>query len=263
MIVSRRDGDLVLVRQVDHQAQCARMAHAWGNAEFARPEPFAPLELATALHDEGWRGWEDAPEVRDGAPVDFPDVDRAVHVELYRRGIARATGEDPRAGLLVSLHGRGLYEGRGGLDPGPVTPRERREPAVRAFLDEQDRVQAGLRARIGDAPGHADWEWAAYRLLQTWDALSLYLTWRSLPAGRETTLPQVPRAPGDPGVELRLRPRGPLAATCAPWPFSAPVVTLPVRARVVPDRPYRDDADLADALAAAPWTTLENELRPG
>ena len=39
MIVSRRAGRLVLVRQVDHQEQCGLMADAWGNASFARPEP--------------------------------------------------------------------------------------------------------------------------------------------------------------------------------------------------------------------------------
>jgi hypothetical protein len=263
VIVSRRDGGLVLVRQIDHQAQCALMAEAWGNAGFARPEPYGPLTRATALHDEGWRDWEEAPEVRDGGPVDFPDIDRATHVALYRAGIERAIAEDPRAGLLVSLHGQGLYEGRGGLDPGDPTPRSERPPAVRGFLDEQDAVQARLRERAGTGERHGDWEWACYRLLQTWDALSLYLTWRSLPAGRETTLPQVPRAPGDPGVGLHLRPDGPLAATCAPWPFAAGRVALPVRARLVADRPYRDDADLAAALDAAAWTTLEYGLRPG
>lgn len=263
MIVSRRDGALVLVRQVDHQDQCALMAEAWGNDDFARPEPYAPLVRATALHDEGWRTWEEAPEVWGGAPVDFADIDRTIHVALYRAGIARAIAEGPRAGLLVSLHGQGLYEGRRGLDPGTATPRSERPPAVRRFLDEQDGVQAGLRAEIGAGEGHADWEWACYRLLQTWDALSLYLTWRALPAGREGSLPQVPRASGDPGVDLRLRPAGALAATCDPWPFAAATVELPVRARTIPDRPYSGADDLASALADAPWTTLRNELRPG
>ena len=39
MIVSRRPEGLLLVRQVDHQEQCGLMAAAWGNAEFARPQP--------------------------------------------------------------------------------------------------------------------------------------------------------------------------------------------------------------------------------
>jgi hypothetical protein len=262
MIVSRRDGGLTVVRQVDHQDQCAAMASAWGNGRFARPEPYGPLQVAAALHDEGWRAWEEAPEVRDGAPVDFPDVDRATHVGLYRAGIARAIDADPRAGLLVSLHGQRLYEGRGGLDPGPQTPRADREPAVREFLAEQDDVQRDLRARIGAGEDHAAWEWAAYRLLQTWDALSLYLIWRALPAGREGVLPQVPRSAGDPGVPLRLRPDGPGSCTCDPWPFAPGPRELPVRARTIPDRPYESDDDLREELAAARWETLVTVVRP-
>ena len=38
--------------------------------------------------------------------------------------------------------------------------------------------------------------------------------------------------------------------------FAADRVELPVRRRVIPDRPHRDDADLRAALAAAEWETL-------
>jgi hypothetical protein len=238
------------------------MARAWGNSAFARPEPFGPLVTAAALHDEGWRAWEEAPRADDGAPVDFPHIDRATHVALYRSGIATAIARDRRAGLLVSLHGQGLYEGRGGLDPGPPTPRGDREPAVQAFLSEQDRVQDELRRRIGPGPGLDAWAWAAYRLLQTWDALSLYLTWRSLAAGRASVLPQVPRATGDPGVELSLAPGGPFACTCDPWPFAGEALELPVAARVVEDRPYASDADLQGALREAPWIRAAFTVRP-
>jgi hypothetical protein len=256
VIVSRRPEGLLLVRQVDHQEQCGAVAAAWGNAEFARPEPYEPLVAAAAVHDEGWRAWEEAPRVgEDGAPVDFPHIDRPTHVALYREGIAAAIARDPRAGLIVSLHGQGLYEGRGGLDPGPPTPRSERPPAVREFLAEQDRVQEDLRRRIGAGPGLDAWAWAAYRLLQTWDVLSLHLTWRAQAAGRETTLPQVPRAAGDPGVTLTLRPVDALTCACDPWPFADDEVALPVAARVIEDRPYRSDADLQEALRAAPWET--------
>lgn len=262
MIVSRRPEGLVLVRQVDHQEQCGLMADAWGNDEFARLDPWGPVALAARLHDEGWRSWEEAAEVGpDGAPVDFPDLDRATHVALYRESIAGALARDRRAGLLVSMHGQGLYEGRHGLDPGEPTPRAERPPAVRAFLEEQDRVQARLRAELAD-PALDAWASAAYRLLQAWDVLSLYLTWRGLAAGRETTLPQVPRRSGDPGVGLRLRPAGPLACSCDPWPFAAGEVALPVAARVIPARRFASDDDLREELAAARRRTLEFTARP-
>jgi hypothetical protein len=262
VIVSRRPEGLVLVRQVDHQDQCALMADAWGNEDFARIDPFGPLRTAAACHDEGWRAWEEAPEVRDGAPVDFTEIDRPAHVRLYREGIAAARLRDPRAGLLVSMHGAGLYEGRGGLDPGPPTPRAAREQVVRTFLAEQDAVQAGLRATIGSGDALDGWASAGYRLLQTWDALSIHLTWRGLLAGRPLTLPQVPREAGDPGLDLHVSPVGPRDCIVEPWPFSRPSLELPVRARVVEDRPYSGSLDLCASLDAAPWVTLVFRVRP-
>jgi hypothetical protein len=264
VIVSRGAEGLVLVRQVDHQDQCGLMADAWGNADFSRPEPYGPLALAARIHDEGWREWEAMPGVgEDGAPINFADIDRPTHVELYRRGIDASAARDAAAGLLVSLHGQGLYEGRRGLDPGRATPRADREPEVRAFLDRQDGVQAGLRARLGDGPALDEWASSAYRLLQTWDVLSLFLTWGTLAARGVHTLPRVPRRARDAGVDLRLSASDAGTIACAPWPFAADRVDLPVAARTVPDRPYSSAGELAEALTQAEWTTLERRLRPG
>jgi hypothetical protein len=263
VIVSPRPGGLLLVRQVDHQDQCGLMADAWGNERFGRPEPYGPIALAARVHDEGWRAWERAPGVGpDGAPVNFSAIDRPTHVALYREGIAAAAAHDPRAGLLVSLHGQGLYEGRRGLDPGPATPRAEREPEVRAFLAEQDDVQEALRTRIGAAPELDAWAWAGYRLLQTWDVMSLFLTWGTLWDRGRLTLPQVPRGAGDPGVELTLAARGEGAVVCDPWPFAEGAVELPVEARTVPDRRYASAGDLAAELSRAAWVTRTFRLRP-
>lgn len=237
------------------------MAESWGNEEFSPPEPYEPLIDAARWHDEGWRAWEEAPGVdAEGRPLDFPDVDRAVHVDLYRASIARAFELGPRAGLLVSMHGQGLYEGRLGLD-GEAGPRDQRPPAVRAFLAQQDGRQREARAAIGPGPALDGWAWAAYRLLQAWDLLSLFLLWRWLPQGRDLLMPRVPRQAGDEGVDVRLRPHGPLACTADPFPFPVDEVVLPVPARVIPDRPYAGDADLRAALAAAEWCTLECAVR--
>jgi hypothetical protein len=264
VIVSRRGGGLTLVRQVDHQEQCGRMAELWGNERFARPEPYEPIAQSARIHDEGWREWERMPAVDvRGAPVDFTEIDRPTHVALYADGIRHACELDPRTGLLVSMHGQGLYEGRRGLDPGPPPPRAGREPAVRKFLAEQDALQAELRRAIGGGPELDAWAWAGYRLLQTWDVISLYLTWHLLPSGREMTLPQVPRGVADPGVALALEPDGERACTCAPWPFAAGELDLPVPARTVPDRAYASAEELAAALEAAPWTVLDLAVRPG
>jgi hypothetical protein len=218
VIVSRRGQGLVLVRQVDHQHQCALMAEAWGNGGFARPEPFAPIATAAACHDEGWRTWEARPRSRSGVPVDFTEIDRPSHVALYREGIRAAVDRGPRVGLLVSMHGQRLYEGR-----------QNSEPVVRDFLREQETLQRDLRRTIGEDPELAAWSAAASRLVRTWDSLSIHLLWRGLLTGCDLTLPRVPREAGDSGLDLRVSPDGPLACLISPWPFQGDELALPVR----------------------------------
>ncbi len=253
MIVGRDADGMVLVRQVDHQVQCAAMAEAWGNDAFHRPEPYGPVIEAAAWHDEGWRGWELAPAVAGGQPVNFTGMDRRTHVGIYREGIGRAAERDPREGLLVSMHGQALYE---------YTPPERRDAPARAFIDEQAAFQHQLRAELGGGPGLEAWASAGFRLVRTWDALSLYLTWRGLREGQSRVLPEVPRRVGDAGVDLHLSPDGPLGCIVTPWPFSGDEVVLPVRAVRVEERAYRSNSDLAAAIAAAEPLTLAFRVRP-
>lgn len=262
MIVTTLPEGEVLVRQVDHQEQCALMAGGWGNAAFRRPSAHDALVAAAGCHDEGWREWEAAPQVGpDGRPVDFPDIDRGEHVELYSAGIEAACRLGDRVGLLVSMHGAGLYRNRLGLDS-PVQARAHRPQEVARFLEQEDVRQARLRARLGDGAPLERWAWAAYRLLQAWDLLSLALVWGRL-AGRDVVLRRVPRDEEDTeGVDLTVRPAGRWRATIDPWPFAGDRLDLPVRARIIPPAPYAGAADLAAALAAAPWTELPVVILP-
>ena len=99
-----------------------------------------------------------------GRPIDFPALDRTVHTGLYRACVRPAPTAGPRTGLLVSMHGAGLYERRRGLDGPP--PESRRPPAgVREFLDDQEALQARLRHDLAE-DGLQPWAWAGYRLLQ-------------------------------------------------------------------------------------------------
>ena len=49
--------------------------------------------------------------------MNFLDVDVRSHLAFYRAGIAAVTEQDEHAGLLVSMHGAGIYRQRYGLDP--------------------------------------------------------------------------------------------------------------------------------------------------
>lgn len=262
MIVTRVEAGLRLVRQVDHQDQCALVADAWGNSEFERPAHFDAIRLAAAIHDEGWREWEGTPDItRDGIPVDFPQIDRPTHLALYRRAIERACALDPRAGLLVSLHGRGLYEKRLGLDGAPTTL-NLRTPAEREFiLREVDRQEELARVLGMDTPLN-EWSWAAYRLLQAWDQLSLYLVWTGLASGEGSALIRVPRTTDDrDGLSVVLTPVDGFSCTIHPWPFSSKTVVVPVACRMIKDRSYRDREDLTATLNAATWETVRFTVR--
>jgi hypothetical protein len=251
MIVLRSGDRFRLVRQVDHQSQCGVMARAWGNATFTRPDPYEPLIDVAECHDEGWRGEDAAPHIdAAGSPVNFTDLDRAIHAPMYELGIAEAVVRGAHVGLLASMHGQGLYEKRMGLD-GPCPARDGRPAYELAFLRDQERLQAELRAYIGDGAALQAWAWAAYRILQAWDVLSLYLCWNGLAGRQEWVLPQVPRAIGDDGISIRLRPLGGDACIVDPWPFAGERVDLSVPVRWVDAHPYASAAELCAAVEAA------------
>lgn len=262
MITARHPDGLRVVMQVDHQAQCGLMAARWGNGDFHRPEPWQPIADACAWHDEGWRDWERTPGVLpDGAPRGFSQMDTAEHMAIHRRSIAAAADREPVAGMLVAMHCAGLVQRRMGLDgempdidalPGPARDLVRDEATHRAVLE----------ARLGE--GAHGWVWAAYRVLQAIDLLSLYLTWRGLVGDECWTLRRVPRAlDDDAGVPVAVTRVD--ARTCAldPWPFAGDALDVPVLARVIDDRPYSDDAALQAALRAAPVAPVSFRAIPG
>src|SRR2546421_8256845 len=146
--------------QTDHADLSAAFARAWAT-------PLSPsLVVAAERHDDGWAVWEQAPRLdADGKPVNFLEVDVRSHLAFYRAGIAAVTEQDADAGLLVSMHGAGIYRERYGLDPGLGLARAAEvQGEVDAFVAEQEAKFGGdLGERRGD-----------YELLQFFDRFSLY-----------------------------------------------------------------------------------------
>ena len=266
MIVTQVGDRLRLVTQVAHQDQCGILGAAWGNHDFARPEPWDPVVQASVCHDEGWRAWERHPGVQpDGEPRGFTAMDIAEHVAIHRASSAAAGTRGDRVEMLVGMHVAGLVMRRLGLDGDAAVLDDRPGPARELVLERALAARA-LRARVGEGAEVAGWAWSAYRILQAIDLLSLYLTWRGLQAGEEWTLRRVPRCQGDEqGVDIVVAPDGAgrdaLACTLRPWPFADDEVEAPVEARFIADRPYRDADDLTGALAAAPVTVLPMRVR--
>jgi hypothetical protein len=268
MIVQRRAGELLLIRQTDHAALSGVLAEHWGAGAFARPEPRASMLVAAARHDNGWREWEEAPRVNPATrrPYNFTEMPVGEHFPFYLRGIDGVVRDDPYAGLLVCLHLGGLYRKRYGLDPGLGLERFPPDvrPVVEDYLRHLDEKQKQLQERLG-RDGLAPAEmiegpavWTNYRLLQVYDLFSLYFCMAPL---REYTLRHVPVSASQPDTEIKLHPAGGEALAVDPYPFDTAPLRVAVSARVVPDRDYDGDKDLRAALAGAPETALRFELR--
>lgn len=200
-----------VVLQTDHADLSAQFAASWSDPA----ELSDSLEIATRRHDDGWAVWERAPRVDgDGTPVNFLDVDVRSHLAFYRAGIAAITEQDEHAGLLVSMHGAGIYRQRYGLDPAlGLTRAPEAEAEVEAFVAEQE-------AKFGGDPGEHRGD---YELLQLFDRLSLYFCMRDVEAGETAEI-----------QGYRLEPVAPWHVRCHPFPFGGSPSEFSLVRRVLP-----------------------------
>jgi hypothetical protein len=210
-----------VVLQTDHADLSAAFARAWGTV---LPPP---LVVATERHDDGWAVWEQAPRLdADGKPINFLEVDVRSHLAFYRAGIAAITEQDEEAGLLVSMHGAGIYRQRYGLDPGlGLTRAAEAQDDVDAFVAEQEAKFGG---ELGDRRRD-------YELLQLFDRLSLYFCMRE---GDETEL-----------QGYRLEPIAPWHVRLTPFPFDEGPALFSLTRRRIPK------GSRVDLLSAAPEQT--------
>jgi Protein of unknown function (DUF3891) len=242
MIVRDRGDSWQIVLQPDHADLSGQFARAWGDgAGFAAPRPLGSVVVAAARHDDGWAVWERAPALdRDGkAPRNFLDVEVASHLAFYRAMIAAVLDHDPYAGLLVSMHGAGIYRGRYGTQPSlRLTFADEELEAVEAFVAEQEALHAELAPRLGVTD---DERWVNYRLLQVYDRLSLYFCLRDVEAGETDTLEPAPRGyDGAEEASLRIEPEGPWRVRIDPYPFAERPARFTLVRRVLPKEPHAD-----------------------
>ncbi|MGH2387899.1 MAG: DUF3891 family protein [Chloroflexota bacterium] len=255
MLITRKGADLIVVRQTDHMAQVARMAERWGNELFPAPENREETIRAAALHDNGWRIWEDHPTLvpETGRPRNLGEVERSAHAAFYSEGVRNAVAIDPYTGLLVSLHAAVLYAGVDGWNSETLAPPLPADASdlQRAFILEQATLQQRLRTELTESRRYgrsvaADQLWPAYLRLRAWDRLSLYFVFFGMGDGE---IDRVPTTHGE--TRIALRQTGRYAASAQPWPFDQATVVLPVVASRVPDRAYKSGEEFLNVLVAA------------
>jgi Protein of unknown function (DUF3891) len=263
MIVRDRGGSWQVVLQPDHADLAAQFARAWGNEHgFAAPTPLAPVVVASARHDDGWAVWERAPALdREGVgPRNFLDVEVASHLAFYRAMIAAVLDQDPYAGLLVSMHGAGIYRGRYGTQPSlKLTFADEARDQVEAFVTEQEELHAHLVDRLGVPE---DERWTNYKLLQVYDRLSLYFCLRDVEAGEPDTLEPVPCDYHGEESALALEPAGPWHVTLSPYPFAESPATFRLVRRRLPKREGLDGESFRREFAAAVPEEVDITMEP-
>ncbi|MGH3083528.1 MAG: DUF3891 family protein [Gaiellaceae bacterium] len=198
-----------VVLQTDHADLSGQFAARWSDTVSE------PLKIAAKRHDDGWAVWERAPRVDgDGTPVNFLDVDVRSHLAFYRAGIAAITEQDSRAGLLVSMHGAGIYRQRYGLDPALGLSRAPEAQAeIEAFVVEQE-------GKFGGDPGAHRGD---YELLQIYDRLSLYFCMRDVEGGESAEF-----------QGYTLEPVAPWRVRISPYPLTESPASFSLVRRVLP-----------------------------
>jgi hypothetical protein len=233
-----------IVLQTEHGELAAQFARAWS----PRPEPFHSLEIVTRRHDDGWFVWERGP-TRDpeGRPANFLDVPVALHLAFYRAAIVAVTAEDPYAGLILSMHGAGIYKRRYGLQDS-LRMRFVDEVADEAsrFVEEQEAALPRRLAQVGIDEQEA---WRHYKLLQVWDRLSLYACLTDLEAGARETIVSVPLNGSE--TTLELTPRGPHRVAVDPYPFAGDRAVFSFERRVLRKREWADDDEFREDFFGA------------
>lgn len=255
MLTRDRGDSWQLVRQPDHADLSGQLAEAWGGDGFQAPTPRASMVLAALRHDDGWGvfDWRPDWDRERGQPRYFLDVPIPVHHAFYRAGIAAITNEDAYAGMIVTMHAAGIYNGRYGTQPSlGFSAQDAYRELIDAFVAEQEGRYEALSAELGADP---DERWANYKLLQMYDRISLYFCLKDVEGGTADEIGPAPRGGED--ATLRVEPIAPWHVRMSPFPFASSPARFTLVRRVMPKTTYADNGAFRSDFAAAPAETVE------
>jgi hypothetical protein len=238
-----------LVRQPDHADLSGQLARAWGGDAVEPLRNRHGLAHAATRHDDGWAVYDRRPgwDADKGQPRAFLDVPVRSHLAFYRACIQVVSDEEPYAGLMISMHGAGIYNGRYGTQPSlGLSGVKGHEDEVAAFVAEQEATHAERAAALGVDESE---RWANYKLLQIYDRLSLSLCLREW-EGSDATEDAIEPCPLDyAGTEtgLRLEPLGPWRLRIEPYPFADSPAHFTLVRKLMPHAPFEGNDDFRHA----------------
>ncbi|MBM4298258.1 MAG: DUF3891 family protein [Deltaproteobacteria bacterium] len=259
MVCPYDDANLLLILQTDHSRVAGLLAAHWGNDQFAKLRPYASMVLAAQEHDSGWWDWEIKPSVNgQGYPSDYigsiRHLGQGVWLDLYRRAIDRLAARDLYAAYYVSIHGEALLtQGMGLL---PSMPDYRNDLAVQTFIAEQQKRRAAWLVELKNSETFKEATddshlWTNFNLMEVFDQFAQFvcnrypLNSQARKNGPSNTLSNltVPTAPGNATITLTIDVQDESRAIVRPYPFDVSPLRLSFEGRLVPNRPFVDEAE--------------------
>ncbi|HTV05908.1 MAG TPA: DUF3891 family protein [Acidobacteriaceae bacterium] len=176
-----------LITHSDHARLAGSFAEAWGNTQFASPEPRARVLRGIRCHDDGWAARDTQPQItRQGKPSAFSvelvgkysafeEIDLEDYLTVRDRAVRLIASEDAYAALLISMHTCNLLRER--ADRSTIAPVQL--PLLDGFLAAQVAYQQELTRAIKEDTSLTEAAKSEgricdqFRLLQATDNLSL------------------------------------------------------------------------------------------
>jgi len=236
------DGSIVMITQNDHAQLSGLFAAHWGNGRFEKPRPYGSLVRAAMFHDRGWIRYETSPQLNPetGKTPNYREVpnDR-MQLEAFEWAGDWLSAIDPYAGLMITKHRSGLWQGRYGvITHPPAIQRGALPPEIQAFIAKSEAKQKVAAGKL-DAKEMA----INYNLLQVWDMMSLYIC--STEVLKPDRIEPVPVAySGAAGVKMTLTPLKANTIVLDPYPFDQCSLTANVIFRRLRQTRFKDSAEL-------------------
>jgi len=254
MIVVAQNGMLRVITQNDHAHLAAELLALWRADQLPANPRRRELLFAAREHDNGWRETDAAPrfDAASGRPHDFISLPQGERRELWLRATERFVDAEPYGSLLILQHARNLHHSL------------REQADWRPLFARWHELEEELLGRTGASQEQLA---ADYRWIELTDLCSLSLC-RS--PGRSPGRSRSRSAATEAGHRID-EPlaghgyRGRLLGNTlhlAPLPLAG-ATTFSVPSRLIADRPYRSDIDLAMELATARWGQTTVRVAPG
>jgi hypothetical protein len=238
------DGTIVMITQNDHAQLSGLFATHWGNAEFAKPEPYMPMVRAAMFHDRAWIRYETGPQLNaEGKTPNYREVPNdAAQIEAYEWAGDWLSSIDPYAGLIIAKHRTGLYQGRYGAMTSPAAiVRGTLKPEIQALITRSEAKQKAASEKFD-----AGQLMTNYNLLQVWDLISLYIcSTETLKPDRIAPVPLGYATSSS--AEMTLTPTAANTIALDPYPFDQPSLTANLIFRRLTRTKFKDETDLQTA----------------